>query len=70
MEENWIFVCVSLTKNKEKNKKHIVRLLVCVGERETLIHTNRIQQRRAAAATGIAPWDTIIGFHYTAISLK
>ncbi len=26
--------------------------------------------RPAAAATGGAPWDTIIGFHYAAISLK
>lgn len=24
----------------------------------------------AAAATGSAPWDTIIGFHYAAVSLK
>lgn len=26
--------------------------------------------RPAAAATGGTPWDTIIGFHYAAISLK
>lgn len=26
--------------------------------------------RPAAAATGGAPWDTIMGFHYAAISLK